>query len=68
VRKALAWVRENRYRIRGWFWVICVVPTLIWWRESILWVALMSIAANIDTSFGAHQAYMSRKQSEAEQQ
>lgn len=28
-------------------WIGLITPTLIWWRESILWIALMSIWANI---------------------
>ena len=27
-------------------WVLLVVPTLLWWRDSILWVAFMSLWAN----------------------
>jgi hypothetical protein len=28
-------------------WCSLVVPTLLWWRQSILWVAFMSLYANI---------------------
>lgn len=28
-------------------WALLAVPTLLWWRESVLWVALMSLWANI---------------------
>jgi hypothetical protein len=28
-------------------WVGLIVPTLLWWRDSILWVAFMSIYACI---------------------
>jgi hypothetical protein len=37
-------------------WMALIVPTLIWWRESVLWVALMSIWANIASHWAAWQA------------
>jgi hypothetical protein len=37
-------------------WVLLVIPTLIWWRESVLWVALMSIWANVASHWAAYQA------------
>ena len=36
-------------------WLGLVIPTLLWWRDSILWIALMSIWANIEASFAAWQ-------------
>lgn len=27
-------------------WSLAAIPTLLWWRESILWVAFMSLYAN----------------------
>jgi len=33
-----------------------VVPTVLWWRESVLWVALLSIYALVITAAGAEQA------------
>lgn len=37
-------------------WVLLIPPTLIWWKESILWVAMMSIWANIASHWSAFQA------------
>lgn len=37
-------------------WALLVVPTLFWWRESILWVALMSVWANVVSHYTAWQA------------
>lgn len=37
-------------------WVVLVVPTLLWWRESILWVAFMSLYANVVGHWSAYQA------------
>lgn len=37
-------------------WVLAITPTLLWWRDSVLWVALMSLWANIASHFAAWQA------------
>lgn len=34
-------------------WLMLVIPTLLIWRNSILWVALMSVWANFAASFAA---------------
>lgn len=40
-------------------WVMALIPTIIWWRESILWVAFMSLYANIVGHWSAYQAVKS---------
>lgn len=37
-------------------WALLAVPTLVWWRESILWVAFMSLYANFIGHWAAWQA------------
>lgn len=37
-------------------WLCLIVPTVIWWKDSILWVALMSIWANVASHWSAWQA------------
>ena len=37
-------------------WTLMAIPTLLWWPESILWVAFMSLYANIVGHFSAYQA------------
>ena len=37
-------------------WLTLVVPTVLWWRDSILWVALMSVWANVVGHWSAWQA------------
>ena len=46
-------------------WVLLVVPTLTVWQDSLIWIALMSIYANISTHWGAYEA--SRAKEVAEQ-
>lgn len=36
-------------------WFAAIIPTLIWWSESVLWVALMSCWANAAGHFAAYQ-------------
>lgn len=53
-----------RARLKGWdrhqwertFWLLMIVPTLLWLKDSVLWVALMSLYANWKTADGAHEA------------
>lgn len=37
-------------------WLVLVVPTLLLWRDSVLWVALMSVWANVAGHWSAWQA------------
>lgn len=36
-------------------WIVLVAPTLLLWRDSVLWVALMSLWANIAAHWSAAQ-------------
>jgi len=37
-------------------WAVLAVPTVLYWRESILWVSLISVYANVVSHWGAYQA------------
>lgn len=37
-------------------WMLLLVPTLLWWKDSILWVAIMSIWANVASHWSGYQA------------
>lgn len=37
-------------------WVLAVIPTVVWWKDSVFWVALMSCWANIASHAAAWQA------------
>ena len=37
-------------------WVVLIIPTLLWWKESILWVLIISIYANVVGHWSAYQA------------
>lgn len=56
------WLKSNQYLVRAIFWMCMILPTILWWRESVLWVAMMSLYANIETALGAHEARKTRKE------
>jgi hypothetical protein len=37
-------------------WLLLVVPTVLWWRESVFWISLMSIYAVVVSHATAWQA------------
>jgi hypothetical protein len=37
-------------------WVLLVIPTILWWSESILWVLMISCYANIVGHWSAFEA------------
>jgi hypothetical protein len=37
-------------------WATLIVPTLLFWKNSILWVAFMSLYANIASHWAAAEA------------
>jgi hypothetical protein len=36
-------------------WLVLGIPSLLWWRHSILWVIVLSVWANVAAHFGAWQ-------------
>lgn len=48
-------------------WVGLAIPSLIWWKDSVLWVILISIYANIVghlSGYGAARADQAAEESE----
>lgn len=37
-------------------WVLLAIPTLLVWKDSILWVGIMSVWANVASHWSAYQA------------
>lgn len=37
------------------FWLAMTVPTALWWKNSILWVGLMSVYACMTTHWSSYQ-------------
>lgn len=36
-------------------WLILIIPSVLWWRESIAWLVFMSVWANVAGHFSAWQ-------------
>lgn len=36
-------------------WLVLAVPSVLWWKDSILWVIVLSVWANVASHFGAWQ-------------
>lgn len=54
--------REILHRCLLVVWVLLIPPTLLWWSESILWVLLISIYANIVGHWSAAEASKAAKE------
>lgn len=37
-------------------WILLLIPSVLWWSETIMWVVLMSVWANIAGHWAAYQA------------
>ncbi len=47
---------KKRHTVLMWFWIAMIPVTIIWLKESVLWVAIMSLYANIESSAAAKEA------------
>ena len=61
IRKKL---NGNRHRIMGFIWIGLTPPAILWWKESILFVILCSLYANIESAFAADEAQRTREEQE----
>lgn len=60
------WVTFHKVAVG--IWIILTIPTVLWWKESILWVAMMSIWANVAAHWSAFQAaHAEQEQNDKEQ-
>jgi len=53
-RARRAW--DNRHKWLARFWVVLSVPALLWWKDSVLFVILLSLYANWEASNAAQEA------------
>lgn len=62
----LSWYRENRHLAEAYLWIALAVPSIIWWKDSILWVITISLYANYKTAISAHEGRKARKAAESD--
>lgn len=49
---------KNAARFHLWatvFWFLSLAPTVLWWKNSILWVGIMSCWANVAAHWSSYQ-------------
>ncbi len=54
VKRAKMIVKVNLYLTV--FWAALLIPSIIWWKESILWVIILSVYANVSGHYAAYIA------------
>lgn len=55
-------------KIHAWMtviWFLAVIPTVLWWADSVLWVGLMSCYAAAVGHFSAWQAVRAEESGES---
>lgn len=45
-------------------WAILMIPTVTWWKDSVMWVGIISVYANFVSHWGAYQAARAEKAAE----
>lgn len=54
----MTWLKDHYHYIALFFWILMIFPTILFWKESVLWVAIMSLYANIWISL---EVFMNRE-------
>ena len=52
---------DRPHRTATFVMLLLVLPTVLWWQDSILWVLLLSLYANVYTSIGADEAQQAKR-------
>lgn len=60
----MEWLKTNYHLILANCWLVLAVPAVLWWKESVLFVILLSLYANWEASMSAHNAKKARKENE----
>lgn len=54
-----AWARFHAGMVC--FWLLMILPTVLWWKNSILWVSIMSVWALVAGHFSSWQGARAEK-------
>lgn len=49
------------HRISAIVWTVAIVPAYLWWRNSVMFVIVASIYANVKSDWGAAEAADNRE-------
>lgn len=62
IKRLLKKLKNRPHLVATWVMVALVIPTVVWWKDSILWVLLLSLYANVYSSISADQASEAKKE------
>jgi len=37
-------------------WVLLLIPSVLWWKDSVPWLVIISVYANVSGHFAAYEA------------
>jgi hypothetical protein len=49
-------VLRNFHGIMTLIWFVLIFPSVLWWKESVTWIVIMSVWANLVGHFSSWQA------------
>lgn len=61
---SVSWVLQHQHTMLAILWVLLIPPALLWWKESVLFVILLSLYANYESSMAAREAKKDHQQIE----
>jgi hypothetical protein len=61
MKKAGKWIWDNQHHILAVVWLFLLFPALTAWQNSILFVIIMSLYANFESSRAAGEAKQDRE-------
>lgn len=66
LKRAWRAIKDRPHRTMTWVMVALVLPTILWWSDSILWVLVLSLYANIYSSISADEAQQAKKANQSD--
>lgn len=62
----LQWIKQNYHLMLANCWLVLAIPAVLWWKDSVMFVILLSLYANWEASMSAHNATKARKANEGQ--
>lgn len=60
----MRWLKENHDLVEAMIWCVLAIPTILIWRDAVVWVAVMSVYANAKTAHSAWKAERAKQAAE----
>lgn len=62
------WSKTTRlYAVRVVFWVLFLIPAMLWWRESIVLVIFLSVWALVESTAAGFQSSRAKDEAAADE-